>query len=179
MHSVFEGAPVTFVPADCLACAPATITLLCMNFQIKFIILIVYARWTYEYCPVCSNWSLNPLCYWKAAHVQYISCSTVWPGLENGFGVENGFCIGNWISINLFEFVHSIGWKENISVLANIGQSELFVDVRLFVIYEQNNRQHSSRKLLFLSLLYQYPSEAWKYRLASCTQCRRRKTLAK
>ena len=51
------------------------------------------------------------LSYWKAAHMQYISCPTVWLGVENGFAVENGFFIGNWISINLFKFVQSVGWK--------------------------------------------------------------------
>ena len=60
---------------------------------------------------LCSNRSLNPLCYWKAARMQYISCPTVWLGVENGFGIENEFFIGNWISINLFEFVQSVGWK--------------------------------------------------------------------
>ena len=37
--------------------------------------------------------------YWKAAPVQYISCTTVWLGVENGFGIKNGFFIGKWIFI--------------------------------------------------------------------------------
>ena len=57
---------------------------------------------------VCSNWSLNLLSYWKAACVQYIPFPTVWPDVENEFGVENGFFISDWISINLFEFVQSV-----------------------------------------------------------------------
>ena len=47
----------------------------------------------------------------------------------------------------------------------------MFVDVRLIIFCELNN-QGSSRKLLFL---YQYPSKGWQYRIASCTQCWRRK----
>ena len=44
---------------------------------------------------VCSNQFLNLLSYLKAARVQYISCPTIWPGVENGFGIENGFFIGD------------------------------------------------------------------------------------
>ena len=43
--------------------------------------------------------------------MQYISCPSVWADVENGFGVENRFFIGDLISINLFEFVRSDGWK--------------------------------------------------------------------
>ena len=43
--------------------------------------------------------------YWIAAHMQYISFPTIW------LGVENGLFIGDWISINLFKFVQSVGWK--------------------------------------------------------------------
>ena len=32
-------------------------------------------------------------------------------GVENWFGIENGSFIGNWISINLFTFGPSVGWK--------------------------------------------------------------------
>ena len=49
--------------------------------------------------------------YWKAACVHFIWCPTVWPNVENGFGIENGFFIGDWISINFFGFVQSVGWK--------------------------------------------------------------------
>ena len=49
--------------------------------------------------------------YLKAARMKHISCPTVWPDVENGFGVENGFFIGDWIYINLFEFIQSVGWK--------------------------------------------------------------------
>ena len=64
----------------------------------KFIKLIVATYINDElmnFVSVCSNQSLNPLSNCKAAHVQYISCSTVWPDVDNGFGVENRFFIGN------------------------------------------------------------------------------------
>ena len=63
---------------------------------------------------------IDPLSYWKAAHMQYISCPAVCLGVENGFGLENGFFIGNWISINLFKFVQSVGWKVGKYFLADI-----------------------------------------------------------
>ena len=50
---------------------------------------------------VCSNRSLNRLSYWKAAHVQL--CAV--------FGIENESFIGDYISINLFAFVQSVGCK--------------------------------------------------------------------
>ena len=31
--------------------------------------------------------------------------------VKNVFGIENGSFIGNWISINLFAFGPSVGWK--------------------------------------------------------------------
>ena len=65
---------------------------------------------------VCSNQSLNRLSYWKIAHVQLhaVSHSPLFGVLSFGvlsFGVENGSFIGNWISINLFAFGLSVGWK--------------------------------------------------------------------
>ena len=87
---------------------------------------------------VWSNQSLNLLSYWKATcvQVQYISCPTICVGLENGFDLENRFFIGDWVSINLFEFVQSVGWFR------------ASVDVQRFIICEPNNWQHSSRKVL-------------------------------
>ena len=166
MHSVFEWAPVTFVLTS------GKLSVMCTRKH--FIILYELFNEYYNFNSICTInfWIssryvlINPWIhypnYWKAASIQYISCPNVW------LDVENGFFIGNWISINLFEFLQSVNWNwgKKISVLANIG-SELFVDFRCFIICELNNRQYSSRKLLFL--VYQYPSETWQYMLASCT----------
>ena len=168
MHSILEQVPTTFVAAsgklsDVWSLEPYIILHQLLNeyykinsiYTMNLQILSLYAG---------SNRSLNPLCYWKtAARVKNISYPTVWPCVENEFSIENGFLIGNWISINLFEFVQSVGWKVR---KYQYFSSEMFVDVWHSIICELNNRQHSSRKLLFL---YQYPSEAWQYKLASCT----------
>ena len=77
------------------------------SFWINFwwtLIIIVYTRWTYEQC-LC-NRSLSWFSYWKTTHVQLCAVSH-----SLSFGVENGFFIGDWISINLFEFDLSVGWK--------------------------------------------------------------------
>ena len=60
---------------------------------------------------VCSNQSLNQFSYWKTAHMQLraVSHSLLFGVLS--FGMENGSFIGNWISINLFAFGLSVGWK--------------------------------------------------------------------
>ena len=75
----------------------------------NIIILIIYTLWTYEYClymPILIDlWIHCATETEAAAHVQYISCPTVWLGGENEFGVDNGFITGDWISINLFDFV--------------------------------------------------------------------------
>ena len=123
---------------------------------------------------VCSNQSLNPLSQLLK------SCShavCLMPYCLAGCG--EWIWYREWIlywRLNLYYLLRicPVSWLEGkrIPVLANIG-SELFLNVRCFIICELNNPQHSSRKLLFL--LYQYSSEAWQCRLASCTQGRRRK----
>ena len=57
---------------------------------------------------VCSNWFLNKYSYWKTAFAYSISfpnvwCAIVWCG--------EWILIGDWISINLFAFGMSVGWK--------------------------------------------------------------------
>ena len=95
--------------ANCLACAPPNVTLILnklLNETYNINSIYTKSLWISSLYVL-----IHPLSYWKAAHVQYISCPTVWLGVENGFDIENGFFIGDWISINLFEFIQSVGWK--------------------------------------------------------------------
>ena len=122
MCSIFEWAPLRSClhQVNCLACEPTIIELILnelLNEAYNINSTYIHDK-LMNIFSVCSNWSLNPLSYLKAAHVQYISCPTVWLGVENGSGVENGYFIGDWISINLFKFVQSVClkvWKYFIS----------------------------------------------------------------
>ena len=60
---------------------------------------------------VCSNRSSNRLSYWKTAHMQLCTVSHSLLFGVPAFGVENGSYIADWISINLFTFGLSVGWK--------------------------------------------------------------------
>ena len=134
IHSTFKRAPIIFVLTSGKLSGMCTPKHYVILYELLNEIYNVTSIYTYDeltnIVSVCSNQSLDPFSNWKAFHAQYISYPIVWPRVENGFGVENGFFIGDWIFINLFEFVWSVGWKvrKKISVLANIG-SELFISV--------------------------------------------------
>ena len=69
----------------------------------------IYYMMNLRILSLCSNWD----CPTEKLFVCSISWSypTVWLDVENGFGVENGSFIGDWISIKLFVFPQSFGWK--------------------------------------------------------------------
>ena len=66
---------------------------------------------------VWSDQSYNQSSYWKVAPMQlYAASDALMFGVisfhvEDWFGTENGAFIGDWISINLFTFGPSVGWK--------------------------------------------------------------------
>ena len=117
MRSIFERAPVTFVPVSGKLSGVCTRKHYIILYELLNEIYNINSIYTINlqtlslYVPINQSLNLLSQSYWKAAHVQYVSCSTVWQGVVNGFGVENRFIIGDWISINLFKFAQSVGWK--------------------------------------------------------------------
>ena len=114
MCSIFEWAPITLVLVSNYLSGMCT----CEQYIILYEILNEYYNsnsiytmnlWILSLYVLIDPWIHCPS-YWKAARVQCISCPTVWTGVENWFGEENRFFIGDWISINLFKFVQSVGW---------------------------------------------------------------------
>ena len=98
--------------ANYRACVPANVPLILNKlFNETYLILIVYIWWTYKHCLCMFQSILESISYWNIAHVQLcaISHSLLFGVLS--FGMENGSIIGDWISINLFVFGLSAGWK--------------------------------------------------------------------
>ena len=67
----------------------------------------IYYMMNLRILSLCFNWD----CPTEKLFVCSISYPTIWLDVENGFGVENGSFIGDWISIKLFVFPQSFGWK--------------------------------------------------------------------
>ena len=146
---------------------PQTLHSFWMNFSMKLIILIVYTQWIYDYC-VCINRSLNPLYYWKAAHVQ---CLMPYCLAGCGEWIWYREQILHW-RLNLHQpfWVCPVSWLEGKKIF---DQFRVVCWCPMLHDCKPNNLQCFSRKLLFF--MYPYPSKAWQYRLANCTQCRQRK----
>ena len=110
--------------ANCLAChAPANVTLILNElFSKTYNINSIYTmklQFLSLYVPI-KHWIHCPT---EKLFVCSISCPTSWLDVENGFDTKNESFIGDWISINLFAFLQSVGWKVRkyfISYVANI-----------------------------------------------------------
>ena len=106
MHSVFERVLVTFVSVS------GKLSGVCnrkRNIILYELLNNINSIYTMNLRILSLYALINPWIHCPTEEL--VSCPTVWLGAENGFGVENGFFIGDWISINLFEFVQSVVWK--------------------------------------------------------------------
>ena len=114
MHLIFEWPPVMFVPTSGKSSGVFTrkhYTHFEWTFNKTYNINSVYyinLRILFLYAPI-KPWIHCPT--EKLPFVCSTSCPTIWLNVENGFSVENGSFIGDWISINLFAFHQSVGWK--------------------------------------------------------------------
>ena len=113
MHSIFERTPVTFVPASGKLsgmCARECSTHFELTFLMKLIINCIYMMNLRTLSPYVSIdfWINSPT---KTTHVQprAVSHSLLFGVLS--FHAENGSFITDWISIKLFVFGMTFGWK--------------------------------------------------------------------